>query len=99
MSNASNNIYESHDIEVGRATTVEDIGFRFQVDSDGYTGTPGLGTFCAVSDKTGAEGKLFDIVGKPNSEAGNYEVVARVEEVGTDYRVFRTVSPRIETLV
>jgi hypothetical protein len=99
MSNVSDNVYESHDIEVGRATTVEDIGYRFQVDSTGFVGTAAFGEFYAVSDKAPNEGKLFDIAEKPTSEAGNYEVVARCEEVGTGYRVFRTVSPEITTVV
>lgn len=99
MNSASDNIYESHDVEVGRITTVEDIGFRYQVDGEGYVGTAAFGELYAVSDKATAEGKLFDVAEKPTSEAGDYEIVARCEEVSGANRIFRTLSPVIFTVV
>lgn len=95
ISSASSNIYESHDVEVGRITTLESHGYRATIDSDGYTGSPSQGDLLAVSDKSGAIGKLFSITETPNSEWGTYEVVARCEEVdavnGTI--TIRTISP------
>lgn len=101
IGNASDNIYESHDVSVGRITTVESIGIRAKVDTEGFDGsTIAQGDLLVVSDKAGAEGKLVSIIEKPNTEAGNYEIVARAEEVDVTagYIIFRTVSPVILTL-
>lgn len=100
ISSASSNVYESHDIEVGRITTSESHGIRVSVDTDGYTGTPTQGNLLAVSDKTDGLGKLFDITEKPNSEAGDYEVVARCEQINatTGIMIYRTVSPVVTTV-
>jgi len=103
ITSASSNVYESHDVEVGRITCMESHGVRIKVDSEGFTGAIGnitVGGKLAVSDKTDGLGKLFDTSVKPNSEAGDYEVVARVEEVNTSsgYIIYRTLSPVVETV-
>jgi len=94
IGNASSNVYESHDVSVGRITTVESYGDRFKVDSEGYSGTIVAGEDLIVSTTSGTEGKLVGIANQAEA-TGNYEVVARAEEVnGTaGYIVFRTLSP------
>jgi len=75
--------YESHDVKgSGRISTIESVGFRFSCDSECYTGEPDFGDFLAVSDKV--PGKLFDLNDSDDGETGDYEVVARVEEVFAD---------------
>lgn len=95
VNSASSNKYESNDVEVGRCTTIEDIGVRFTVDSDVITGNPTVGNRVSVSCIAGFEGRLFDVVETPNAEAGTYPVVAVVEEkdsiAGT--WTLKTVSP------
>ena len=100
ISSASSNVYESHDVSVGRITTAESIGIRVKVDSAGYTGTPTQGRLLAVSDKGVELGKLFDIVEKPNTEVGTYEMVARCEEIDatTGYMIYRTISPTVAAI-
>ena len=41
-----------------RITTLESIGVRISVDSDGFTGTPAQGNLLAVDGTSGKEGKL-----------------------------------------
>jgi hypothetical protein len=100
VNSASSNPYESNDVESGRVTTIEDIGVRVLVDTEGYTGTPTVGGLLAVSDKAGYEGKLFLYTEHPHSEAGSYEIVARCEEVDAvnSTIVYRTMSPTIVTV-
>jgi hypothetical protein len=100
INSASSNPYESNDVEVGRVSTVEDIGIRCLVDGAGFTGNPAVGDLLAVSTPLGYEGKLFSTTENPWGESGDFQIVARVEEVdavaGTI--VFRTISPSIVTL-
>lgn len=99
ISSSSANIYEAHDIQVGRITTMESDGARCKVDTEGYAGTVNQGDMLCVSYlSTGANsiGKLVSTA--ETSETGVREVVARAEEVGTDYVVFKTVSPYTTTL-
>jgi len=100
ISSASSNVYESHDVSVGRITTSESHGIRIKVDTAGYTGTPTQGRLLAASDKAAGLGKLFDIVEKPNTEVGDYEIVARCEEFDatTGYMIYRTLSPVVQTI-
>jgi len=100
ISSASSNVYESHDVSVGRITTTESIGIRVKVDSAGYTGTPTQGNLLAVSDKGVEVGKLFDITEKPNTEVGTYERVARCEQIDatTGYMIYRTISPVVAVI-
>ena len=98
VNSASNNKYESNDVEVGRVTTIEDIGVRVQVDSAGFTSGGGLvqGEALAVSVKAGFEGLLFGVDENPNGEGpGDYEIVARVEEIDATNGtiVYKTVAP------
>lgn len=96
VNSASENVYESNDVEVGRVTTIEDFGVRCLVDGEGFTGDPAVGDLLAVSNIAGYEGKLFSTDENPNTETGDYEVVARVEETdavaGTI--VYKTISPQ-----
>ena len=96
ISSASSSIYESHDVEVGRITTMESQGIRVKVDTDGYSATtPVQGDLLVVSSAAGTEGKLM-----PSDEAaaGTYETVGRIEVVGTGYIIFRTMSPTVVTV-
>jgi len=96
----SSNIYEGHDVEVGRIGTVESVGIRCKVDGEGYAGTVLQGSMLYVSyNTTGTStiGKLRDTV-EAGHETGNREIVGRCEEVGTDYIVFKTIAPYVATL-
>jgi len=95
ITSASDNIYESHDVEVGRISTIEDHGIRCKVDSVGYHGTISQGDDLYVSSETGNEGKLTNAAGVVTT--GDHELVAIAEEVGTDYIIFRTLSPTVVT--
>ena len=93
LTSASSNVYESHDVSVGRITTMESHGIRIKVDSEGYTATtPVVGDMLVISSATGTEGKLI-----PSDEAANgtYEIVARIEEVNAagGWIIYRTISP------
>jgi len=95
ITSASDNIYESHDVEVGRISTVEDHGIRCKVDSVGFHGTISQGDDLYVSSEVGEAGKLTNAAGI--TETGDHELVAKAEVVGTDYIIFRTLSPTIVT--
>jgi len=101
VNSASENIYESNDVEVGRVTTIEDFGVRCLVDGEGFTGDPAVGDLLAVSTVATFEGKLFSTTENPNDEDNDFEVVARVEEVdaiaGTI--VYKTISPQYPVTV
>ncbi len=100
ISSASSNQYESNDIEVGRITTMESVGARCKVDSEGYAGTIAQGDMLYVSyNTTGTStiGKLRSST-EVGHETGSREIVGRAEEVGTDYIVFKTVDPYVASL-
>ena len=100
IGSASSSIYESHDVQVGRITCLESHGIRVKMDTDGYVGTPTLGCLMAVSDQTEALGKLFNMGETPYGESGNYEVVARCEQVNSDGTIIiRTLSPVVTATV
>ena len=92
IGSASLNVYESNDVEVGRITTLESIGARVKVDNVGYAGTIAQGDFLLVSSDAASLGKLITLA--TASSSGNYEYVARAEEVNTaaGYLIFRTIS-------
>lgn len=98
ISSASSNKYESHDIEVGRITTVETPGVRFKVDTEGYVDSVNVavGADLVVSDQDGYEGKLAVEADVDND---TYEIVARVEEFDATNNILTavTVSPRSVT--
>lgn len=102
MTSSSSNIYESHDVEVGRITTLESIGTRCKVDGEGYAGSPSQGDLLFVSTDTGneTEGKLVSVTENPGSESGDHEVVARCEEENSTegWIIFRTISPTTVSL-
>jgi len=92
IGNASSNVYESHDVEVGRITTMESHGVRVKVDTEGFGGVIGdftLGDLLIVSSKAGQMGKVVPSVGETEA-AGVFPLVAQVEEVGADYIFYRT---------
>ena len=95
IGSASGNVYESHDVEVGRITTLETIGARVKVDSVGYAGVINQGDFLLVSSDTASLGKLITLA--TASSKGDYEYVARAEEVNSSagYLIFRTISPTL----
>ena len=100
IGNASSSVYESHDVEVGRIGTMESVGIRCKVDSEGYAGTVAQGDLLMVSyNTTGTStiGKLMSTT-EIGHETGSREIVARAEEIGTDYVVFKTVSPYAATI-
>ena len=98
IGSASDDKYESHDVEVGRIATLESVGARVKCDGEGAVlASISLGDFLIVSSDTANLGKL-----KPVSAAtstGDYEVVARAEEVSVsaNYLIFRTISPYMVT--
>ena len=97
IGSASANVYESHDVEVGRITTLESLGCRVKVGTEGYAGTIAQGDFLIVSSDTAHLGKLITVA--TATSTGNYEVVARAEEVNvaSSYVIYRTISPYIVT--
>jgi hypothetical protein len=97
IGSASNDKYESNDIEVGRIATLESIGARIKVDSAGFAGTPAQGDFLLVSSDTASLGKLITLAAATST--GVYEYVARAEEVNTaaGYLIYRTISPVLVT--
>jgi len=100
ISSATASAYESHDISVGRITTMETVGARCKVDEEGYEGTILQGDMLHVSYLTtgvNSIGKLRSTT-EVGHETGLVEVVARAEEVGTDYIVFKSIDPYTETL-
>ena len=79
MTSATDNIYESHDIESGRITTLEGPqGLRFKVDNTVYTGSPAQGDDLIVCVDEGKEGMITNAAGVLLS--GTYEVIGRVEQ-------------------
>jgi len=95
IGSASSNVYESHDVEVGRITTMESFGVRCKVDSAGFTGTINQGETLVVSSAAATLGKLISTETAAN---GTYEIVARCEEISTLYLTFRTLSPVMITI-
>lgn len=56
---ASNNMYESNDVKVGRITTLESIGCRFGVDADGFSEVAAAGNYLSVDASSAPKaGKL-----------------------------------------
>jgi len=97
----SSNIYEGHDVEVGRIGTMESVGVRCKVDGEGYAGTIVQGDLMYVSyhtTGTSTIGKLRSTT-EAGHETGSREIVARAEEIGTGYVVYKTISPYVATLV
>lgn len=97
MGSASSNVYESHDVEVGRITTMESYGNRVKVDGAGYHGTIVAGDMLVVSSAADSLGKLMSV---SDAAAGTYEVVARCEEINdvTGLLTYKTVSPSMVTI-
>ena len=87
IGNASSNVYESHDVEVGRISTLElPIGLRAAVDSDGYAGTINQGGQLSVD----ANGKLVEA-----TASATHKIVALCETIDTTAGImtFTTASP------
>lgn len=104
IGSASSNSYESHDVEVGRITTVESHGVRVKVDSNGWydsaIGNISVGDLLYVAASDGNEGKLASVSSNPDTlSSGTYEVVGRVENVDSTsgYITYRTISPTTHT--
>jgi hypothetical protein len=97
ISSASSNIYESHDVEVGRVTSMDSHGIRVKVDTAGFTGTPAQGDLLVVCSEALKLGKLISTAGAVN---GTYEIVARAEEVylSSGIIIYRTISPTMITI-
>jgi len=95
ITSSSSSVYESHDVEVGRITTLESVGVRIKMDSAGYALTPAFGDYLMVSSTAAYAGKLVS-VGDEVEAAGNREVVARCEQVNADGTIIiRTITPYI----
>lgn len=79
MTSATDNIYESHDIEAGRITTLEGpLGLRYRVDTEVFTGSPTQGSDLIVCVDAGKLGML--VMPSEALTGGTYEVVGRVEQ-------------------
>lgn len=97
INSASDSIYESNDIEVGRIATLESPGARCKVDGNGYTGTIAAGDDLAVSSISDSEGKLISFTALAVTYSGTtFTVVARAEQIDATAGtiIFETVSPR-----
>ena len=104
ITSASSNVYESHDVEVGRITCMETQGARVKVDSEGWydsaIGNITVGDLLYVAASDGNEGKLASVSSNPDTlSSGTYEVVGRVEEVNSTggWIIYRTISPTTHT--
>jgi len=88
----SSSMYESHDVSLGRITTLETISARVQVSSDFLVGDMNQGDdLYVVFNATTDNGKLASIQEAAN---GTYTAVAKVEQVNADGSiVYSTVSP------
>lgn len=100
ISSASLNVYESHDIAVGRISTLETPeGIRCRVDEDGYVDSVNVvvGVDLVVAVDAGDEGKLSTVA--DITKTGDYAIVARCEEMDATNNIctFVTVSPRTVT--
>lgn len=100
ITSASDNVYESHDVEVGRISTLETPeGIRCRVDEEGYVDSVNvaIGGDLMVSVDAGNEGKLAVLA--DITQTGDYAIVARVEEFDATNNIltFVTVSPRTVT--
>jgi hypothetical protein len=95
----SGNRYESNDTADGRITTMESFGIRCKVSYGLYVGVITMGDRLVVSTDSDTLGKL--ISAEEPYESGDYEIVARAEEVHITegWIIFRTVSPEMVTLV
>lgn len=100
ISSASDNKYESQDIEVGRIATLETPGARCKVDLNGYVASGmAQGVLLVVSTASGEEGKLKPgVYGR--AAAGTYEVVAICEQYDSTngFIIFETLSPSYITV-
>jgi len=96
ISSSSASAYESHDVEVGRITTMESFGVRVKVDTEGYVHQVDQGDFLVVCAEDGYEGKLVAV---SQAAAGTYFRVAMVEEVdATNGTItYRTITPSAVT--
>ena len=99
MNGRTGSIYESHDTSAGRIATMESIGIRCRVSDNLYSGDIFLGDRLVVSTAGATLGQL--VSAETTTETGIYEIVARCEEINKTlgYMVFRTLSPRLITLV
>ena len=95
IGSASNNMYESNDVEVGRIATLESFGARCKVDSTSFAGVINQGDLLVVSCDSGTEGKLVAFA--TVTATGVYEHVARCEQIDTTYLYFKTISPSFVT--
>lgn len=88
----SDSMYESHDVALGRITTLETIGARVQVSSDFLVGDMNQGDDLYVVYNTESDnGKLASA---QEAADGTYTVVGKVEQVNADGSIcYSTVSP------
>ena len=104
IGDASSSIYESHDVSVGRITTMESHGIRVQTDSVGFLysnlANVNIGDECYVAVGTG---KLASVNENPEAMVvsdGSFEIVARIEQVDATagWVIYRTTSPVMSTI-
>jgi hypothetical protein len=99
ITSRSGNKYESLDTSLGRITTMESIGIRCKLSFGLYVGVINIGDRLVVSTDPDTLGKL--ISAESGYETGDYEVVARAEEVhiSEGWIIIKTASPEMVTLV
>ena len=99
ISSASANVYESHDIEVGRISVISEPGIRCRVDEEGYIDSANvvIGVDLLVAVDTGTEGELSTLA--DITKTGDYAIVARCVEMdaAANIMTYVTVSPRTIT--
>ena len=82
ITSATDNKYESNDVEVGRIATLEGpSGVRFRVDTAGYAGTPAVGDELVVSVEAASLGKL--LAQGDTVVNGVYQIVAVCEQINS----------------
>ncbi len=90
----SGNMYESHDVSLGRITTLETVGARISVTSDFLVGAVAFGDDLYVAfNQTPAtdNGKLSSA---QTTGAGSYNIVAKCEQLNADGSIeYSIVSP------
>ena len=99
INSASLNQYESHDIEVGRISTINEPGVRCSVDEEGYVDSVNvvIGVDLVVAVDAGDEGKLSTVA--DITKTGDYAIVARciAMDATNNVMTYITVSPRTVT--
>jgi hypothetical protein len=95
LGNPGDNVYEGHDLKVGRITTIEGAGVRVSVDGAGFAGTVNQGDLLYVSADSANKGKLVALA--TITAPGWYVAVAKAQQITAGVLTYVTLSPVILT--